>query len=115
MPPGTGDKKPEKSYLSSAVDVINPWSTSRTATPTPDNKDGGSASAPDGTATPKGAAPGDHTTTPFYGQSFRTYPKDCPPLNVQWFHAVDVRSGFDDKKTEFRKLMRVRCRNGNPS
>ncbi|OAQ65832.1 DDHD domain-containing protein [Pochonia chlamydosporia 170] len=90
MPPGTGDKKPEKSYLSSAVDVINPWSTSRTATPTPDNKDGGSASVPDGTATPKGAAPGDHTITPFYGQSFRTYPKDCPPLNVQWFHAVDV-------------------------
>ncbi|OAA35970.1 DDHD domain-containing protein [Metarhizium rileyi] len=91
MPTGTGDKKPEKSYLSSAVDVINPWSYSRTGTPTPDDKkDGGSTLMPDGTATPKAAASGDHAITPFYGQSLRTYPKDCPPLNVQWFHAADV-------------------------
>ncbi|KID66912.1 uncharacterized protein G6M90_00g070420 [Metarhizium brunneum] len=91
MPPAPGDKKPEKSYLSSAVDVIYPWSSSRTATPTPeDKKNEGKAAVADGTATPKAAAPADHAITPFYGQSFRTYPKDCPPLNVQWFHAADV-------------------------
>ncbi|POR38760.1 Putative phospholipase C20G8.02, mitochondrial [Tolypocladium paradoxum] len=85
MPPGPSDKKIEKSYLSSAVDSINPWATSRTTTPTPDNKRDEPAAA-SGAA----AAPGDHSITPLYGQSFRTYPKDCPPLHVQWFHAVDV-------------------------
>ncbi|PNY27989.1 phospholipase, mitochondrial [Tolypocladium capitatum] len=85
MPPGTSDKKVEKSYLSSAVDSINPWATSRTTTPTPDNKRDEPPAVP-GAA----AAPGDHSITPLYGQSFKTYPKDCPPLNVQWFHAVDV-------------------------
>ncbi|KAJ6443441.1 DDHD domain-containing protein [Purpureocillium lavendulum] len=89
MPPTTSDKKAEKSYLSSAVDSINPWAGSRTTTPTPDNKrDEAAQAAPSATATQ--AAPGDHSITPLYGQSFRTYPKDCPPLNVQWFHAVDV-------------------------
>lgn len=94
MPSGTDDKKPEKSYLSSAVDSINPWSTSRTATPTPDNKKdaalAASSSGPTAATNKSSAALGDHSITPLYGQSFRTYPKDCPSLNVQWFHAVDV-------------------------
>ncbi|KAL2017862.1 hypothetical protein VTK56DRAFT_1607 [Thermocarpiscus australiensis] len=80
MAPGSGDKKAEKSYLASAVDSINPWAGNRSATPTP--KDPQPAVAPSNT--------GDHATNPFYGQSFRRYPPDCPPLNVQWFHAVDV-------------------------
>ncbi|KAK3332401.1 DDHD domain-containing protein [Cercophora scortea] len=86
MAPGTGDKKteakkPEKSYLASAVDSINPWAGARSATPT--LKD----------AQPSPAAPSnpaDHITNPFYGQSLRRYSPDCPPLRVQWFHAVDV-------------------------
>ncbi|KAM4065932.1 DDHD domain-containing protein [Hirsutella rhossiliensis] len=82
MPPDSADKKPEKSYLTSAVESINPWASSRTTTPTPDNK-------PHEPPAPAGAS-GDHSTTPLYGQSLRTYPKDCPPLDVQWFHAVDV-------------------------
>ena len=86
MPPGTSDKKPEKSYLSSAVDSINPWATSRTTTPTPDDKRDETTPA-----SPATGALGDHSIKPLYGQSFRTYPRDCPPLNVQWFHAVDVR------------------------
>lgn len=96
MPPATGDKKPEKSYLSSAVDSINPWSASRTATPASaaDNKQEATAvvAGLDSTTTvpDKSAASGDHSITPLYGQSFRTYPRDCPPLNVHWFHAVDV-------------------------
>ncbi|KAK2609351.1 hypothetical protein QQS21_002132 [Conoideocrella luteorostrata] len=92
MPPGNGDRIPEKSYLSSAVDSINPWSSSRTATPTPENKkDAAAASAPEpSTAANKPATLGGHSITPFYGQSVRTYPKSCPPLMVQWFHAVDI-------------------------
>ncbi|KAF4504064.1 hypothetical protein G6O67_008679 [Ophiocordyceps sinensis] len=85
MPPDPDDKKPEKSYLTSAVESINPWASSRTSTPTPDNK----RNEPRPPPAPS-AASRDHSTTPLYGQSFRTYPKDCPPLTVQWFHAVDV-------------------------
>lgn len=81
MAPGAGDKKAEKSYLASAVDSINPWAGSRSTTPTPKDP-------PQPTVAPSN--PGDHTTNPFYGQSFKRYPPDCPPLNVQWFHAVDV-------------------------
>ncbi|KAK3682184.1 DDHD domain-containing protein [Podospora appendiculata] len=86
MAPGPGDKKTEvkkteKSYLASAVDSINPWAVNRSATPTLND------------AQPSPAAPSnpaDHITNPFYGQSLRRYSPDCPPLRVQWFHAVDV-------------------------
>jgi hypothetical protein len=85
MAPVATDKKTEKSYLSSAVDSINPWAASRSTTPTQKPKaeqDSLLAAAP--------ANPDDHSTTHLYGQSFRTYPSGCPPLKVQWFHAVDV-------------------------
>ncbi|GKU01556.1 ddhd protein [Fusarium langsethiae] len=85
MAPVATDKKTEKSYLSSAVDSINPWAASRSTTPTQKPKaeqDSLLAAAP--------ANPDDHSTTHLYGQSFRTYPPGCPPLKVQWFHAVDV-------------------------
>ncbi|KAL2262895.1 hypothetical protein VTK26DRAFT_9100 [Humicola hyalothermophila] len=80
MAPGSGDKKAEKSYLASAVDSINPWAGSRSAAPAP--KD------PQPPIPPSNS--GDHTTNPFYGQSFSRYPPDCPPLKVRWFHAADV-------------------------
>ncbi|KAF5674318.1 phosphatidic acid-preferring phospholipase [Fusarium heterosporum] len=85
MAPGTADKKAEKSYLSSAVDSINPWAASRSTTPTQKIKpeeDGDLSAGP--------ANPDDHSTTHLYGQSLRTYPSGCPPLKVQWFHAVDI-------------------------
>ncbi|KAH8887780.1 DDHD-domain-containing protein [Thozetella sp. PMI_491] len=81
MAPGTSDKKVEKSYLSSAVDSINPWSGSRSSTPVAKEP------AP---RSPASVNPGDHSSNPFYGQSLKKYPADCPPLVVQWFHAVDV-------------------------
>lgn len=90
MPLGTGDQKPEKSYLSSAVDSINPWSSSRIATPTQTPSPDSRKQAERAATTEQGATPGDRTPTALYGQSFRTYPGDCPPLKVQWFHAVDV-------------------------
>jgi hypothetical protein len=74
------EKKVEKSYLASAYDSINPWGGSRTATPTPKDPQ------------PTPAPVIDHIVNPFYGQSLKKYPPDCPPLRVQWFHAVDVRT-----------------------
>ncbi|KAI1098681.1 DDHD domain-containing protein [Jackrogersella minutella] len=102
MAPGSGDaaaapnekketKKVEKSYLATAVDSINPWTSNRSTTPTP--KD--AASKPKPIPAPTIPAPAarkadDHSTNTLYGQSFKKYPPECPPLNVLWFHAVDV-------------------------
>ncbi|KAK4152135.1 DDHD domain-containing protein [Chaetomidium leptoderma] len=80
MPPGSAEKKAEKSYLSSAVDSINPWAGNRSATPTPKE--------PQPTVVPSNTS--DHVTNPFYGKSLGRYPPGCPPLNVKWFHAVDI-------------------------
>lgn len=88
MSPAPGDKKAEKSYLASAVDSINPWGGSRSSTPTP--KDPQPKQEPP-------VNPGDHIVNPLYGQSFRRYPPDCPKLNVQWFHAVDVSTYLVDR------------------
>ena len=83
------EKKAEKSYLSTAVDSINPWAAGRTTdsgqpkrptTPTP-------SSTP---VPPSSGRPRDHSTNPLYGISWQSYPEDCPPLRVLWFHAVDV-------------------------
>lgn len=85
MAPVAADKKTEKSYLSSAVDSINPWAASRSTTPIQKPK-----AEPDSLLAAAPANPDDHSTTHLYGQSFRTYPSGCPALKVQWFHAVDV-------------------------
>ncbi|RYP72491.1 hypothetical protein DL771_004131 [Monosporascus sp. 5C6A] len=81
-----GEKKVEKSYFASAVDSINPWNTARSTTPTP-KENPSPKPAPKPTPAKKAD---DHTVNTLYGQSFRRYPPDCPPLNVMWFHAVDV-------------------------
>ncbi|UPL00857.1 hypothetical protein LCI18_011791 [Fusarium solani-melongenae] len=84
MASGAAEKKTEKSYLSSAVDSINPWASSRSTTPTQ------KAKPEEARPAPVPANPDDHSTTHLYGQSFKSYPAGCPPLRVQWFHAVDV-------------------------
>ncbi|KAM7221292.1 phospholipase DDHD2 [Rhypophila decipiens] len=91
-----------KSYLASAVDSINPWaytstsSTPRSTTPTPQNPKP-AEQPPSPSATPRpplpptsGSHSSDHSTNPFYGQSLRRYPPDCPPANILWFHAADI-------------------------
>ncbi|GJC97969.1 DDHD domain-containing protein [Colletotrichum higginsianum] len=85
MAPGGADRKTEKSYLSSAVDSINPWAVSRSSTPTPTPKD-----PPQQPVPVPNSRPGDHSITHLYGQSIKSYPVDCPPLNVLWYHATDV-------------------------
>jgi hypothetical protein len=94
MASGIGDKnsmeaKAEESYLSSAVKSINPWSAKRATSPAPSTRQDELSQS---TSTAASVDPGDHSTSHLYGRSFRKYPADCPPLNVQWFHAVDVRS-----------------------
>ncbi|KAF3018189.1 hypothetical protein E8E14_011663 [Neopestalotiopsis sp. 37M] len=79
------EKKQEKSYFASAVESINPWNTNRSTTPTPKDKE---MPPPPKPAPTKKAD--DHSSSTLYGQSFRKYPSDCPPLHVKWFHAVDV-------------------------
>ncbi|KAK0644399.1 DDHD domain-containing protein [Cercophora newfieldiana] len=100
MASANGERKVEKSYLASAVDSINPWAGSRTSTPLPKEPQ---------PAPPQPSAV-DHAINPYYGQSFKKYPLDCPPLKVQWFHAVDVPkrkpkflSAKDEKKDDQKK------------
>ena len=92
MAPEASDKKAEKSYLTSAVDSINPWAGKRASSPSqgPETKE---TETPKAAKTPGLVDPGDHSITHLYGQSFRTYPPDCPPLHVQWYHAIDVCIG----------------------
>ncbi|KAL1903304.1 hypothetical protein Sste5346_000589 [Sporothrix stenoceras] len=101
MGPPAVDRKPEKTTL---LGSMNPWGGSGRSTPTPvpastdpvTNATGTAATAsyssltgpqpPAGT--PASTAP-DHGTRSYYGRSFKRYPPGCPPLKVQWFHAVD--------------------------
>lgn len=83
------EKKAEKSYFASAVDSINPWNTTRSTTPTLKENPPPKPAPPTSAPTKKAD---DHTVNTLYGQSFRRYPPDCPPLNIMWFHAVDVSS-----------------------
>lgn len=86
---GAADQKAERSYLSSAVESLTPWGAKRAPSPIPAPKEDDDA-PPELPEAAKFTGSVDHSTTHLYGQSFRTYPPDCPPLNVQWFHAVDV-------------------------
>jgi hypothetical protein len=73
----------EKSYLTSAVDSLNPWAERKTSGPeTTQTENTAHKTAP--------TDPGDHSITHLYGRSFRMYPTDCPALRVQWYHAIDV-------------------------
>ncbi|TLS27323.1 hypothetical protein PpBr36_05317 [Pyricularia pennisetigena] len=84
-PAGSAEKKADKSYFSSAVDSMNPWGGSRSTTPTPKEPVPPTPPPPPATSNP-----GDHSINYVYGQSTKRYPPDCPPLNVKWFHAVDI-------------------------
>lgn len=78
-------KKVEKSYLSSTIESISPWTSTRPATPKPAE---GSGVAAEAHGAQRG---GDHSVGRSHGISTRRYPEDCPPLKTKWFYAVDVR------------------------
>lgn len=69
-------------YLSGLASY-SPWSGSRSSTPKPGEK---VANEP----TPELQRGGDHAISRRHRLSLRQYPRDCPPLNVKWFHAVDI-------------------------
>jgi hypothetical protein len=82
--PESKSEKPEKSYLSAAVESISPWGGTRSSTPKPPS----AAREASGLRSQQG---GDHTTQSWkHGLSSKRYPPDCPPLAARWFYAVDV-------------------------
>ncbi|KAI0100154.1 DDHD domain-containing protein, partial [Nemania sp. FL0031] len=102
-----GERKVEKSYLASAVESINPWTTSRSTTPTP--KD---TSLPQSKAVaPPAQKADDHSTNTLYGHSLKKYPADCPPMNVMWFHAIDVPK----RKPQFLRSKKKEPDNAKPA
>lgn len=79
-----------KSYLASGR-------TSRTATPQPTGvRSAEDAGGNSGESTLRPQRGGDHLVSHRHRLSLRNYPRDCPPLLVQWFHAVDVRLGMSE-------------------
>jgi hypothetical protein len=95
-----------KGYLSGLAQ-FSPWS-SRSATPKPPtiNREGDAATTapppPERDATTNRAM--DHSISLKFRLSKKQYPKDCPPLAVQWYHATDfakrrpLPTGDDPKK-----------------
>jgi hypothetical protein len=67
-----------------------PWNAVRSSSP----KGPGPANAASGNAAPTESdglkKVSDHAVSSTRGFSKRHYPPDCPPLVVQWYHAVDV-------------------------
>ncbi|KAI0407667.1 DDHD domain-containing protein [Xylaria palmicola] len=104
------ERKLEKSYLASAVESINPWTTSRSTTPTPMSKDSTLLPQAKGGQSPAQKAD-DHSTNTLYGISLKKYPADCPPMNVMWFHAVDVPK----RKPQFLKSRKKEPDNAKPT
>ncbi|KAM3507659.1 hypothetical protein MY11210_007056 [Beauveria gryllotalpidicola] len=78
------EESQETPYWSSALSSIGIWNSAK-----PSATQFGKEAAEEANAL-KSKTLTDHLTTAFYGQSSRSYPKDCPLLEVQWFHAVDV-------------------------
>lgn len=81
-------------YWSSALSSIGIWNGSKVKTSPPGQE------ATEEANRSKGKASTDHLVTPFHGQSFKSYPEDCPRLKVQWFHAVDVLSPHQTAQAE---------------
>ncbi|KAI9668390.1 MAG: hypothetical protein M1831_001144 [Alyxoria varia] len=85
------DNTTSKSYLSETLNNLSPWSSRSTTPKMVQEKSGEAGAAGKGSA----AAPpvkrgGDHRVSHRHRLSLKSYPKDCPKLDVQWFHAIDV-------------------------
>lgn len=69
------------------LESISPWA-SRTSTPKPGQSKGEEKPSPGSVAQPQQG--GDHRISHRHRLSPKSYPEDCPPLNIRWFYAVDV-------------------------
>lgn len=86
-PNGSMSTNPEpKSYLSETLSAFSPWG-SRSSTPKPTTDRSRDIPAADPPSAQQG---GDHRVSHRHTLSSTNYPRDCPRLDVQWFHAVDV-------------------------
>lgn len=79
------DIKDSKGYLSS-LSSFTPWS-SRSGTPKPTPRDADNKGSYLSNKQQKAV---DHSVSHRHRLSLRDYPKDCPSLTVQWFHAIDI-------------------------
>jgi hypothetical protein len=73
------------------LDSFSPWGASRTSTPKPGEKPASDGASQSGLSQQNGS---DHRVSNRHRLSIRNYPDDCPPLNVRWFYAVDVRHPY---------------------
>ena len=74
------------------LDSISPW-PSRSGAPKPgDTPTAERGPPPTNQALIAQQGGSDHRVSHRKRLSIRDYPEDCPPLNVRWFYAVDVRS-----------------------
>lgn len=78
---------PENKSVFSDISSFSPWA-SRNATPKLDQKKANDERKQH--PAPKMERGGDHAVSHSNRLSFKNYPKDCPPLRVHWYHAVDV-------------------------
>ena len=86
---GRGREDPKASETKSYLPAVNlasfsPWG-SRSTTPKPAQTEGTGGNG--GLGKQKG---GDHVISHRHRLSLKRYPRDCPPLNVKWYYAVDV-------------------------
>lgn len=88
---GVPDNNVSRSYLSETLSAYSPWGSTRTSTPKPPDGHGddGPIAAP--SPTPPAQRGGDHSVRMRRKIKREDYPRDCPRLAVQWYHAVDVR------------------------
>ncbi|KAF2789718.1 DDHD-domain-containing protein [Melanomma pulvis-pyrius CBS 109.77] len=95
----TPENKP--TFLSVGINALSPWG-SRSSTPKPPPTPKTPKPEDEDKPQPPGMGPqraSDHTISRRHGLSLKKYPRDCPPLAVRWFHAVDVpkRKPFPSK------------------
>lgn len=83
---GSDMSTPEsQSYLAAGINKLSPWGPRTTATKPQDSSE--QSSADSGLKQQRG---GDHKVSHRHRLSLKRYPRDCPPLPVQWFFAVDI-------------------------
>lgn len=76
-----------QSYLAAGINKLSPWGT-RAGSPVTKQQDAPEQSSGDiGLKQQRG---GDHKVSHRHRLSLKRYPRDCPPLRVQWFFAVDI-------------------------
>ncbi|THX76363.1 hypothetical protein D6D04_06833, partial [Aureobasidium pullulans] len=85
---GSNMSTPEnQSYLAAGINKLSPWGT-RAGSPVTKQQDAPEQSSGDiGLKQQRG---GDHKVSHRHRLSLKRYPRDCPPLRVQWFFAVDI-------------------------